>query len=175
MGSDVLTSDPIQDLEFRRATKSDVEGIADAHRDSILQLGSQYYEPAIVNEWARVVHPGIYLDAMDRGEIFFIATGAVARNRLILGFSSDYVISGTTHGTSAYVRPVAARRRIGSRLLAMAGTFGRARGATAVQIEASLGAVEFYKRHGFAETERGGVALPSGFQMPCVFMRKELL
>ena len=56
----------------------------------------------------------------------------------------------------------------------MAEAFGRARGATAVQIEASLGAVEFYKRHGFVETVHGDVALPSGFQMPCVFMRKEL-
>jgi hypothetical protein len=56
----------------------------------------------------------------------------------------------------------------------MAETFGRARGATAVQIEASLGAVEFYKRQGFVETARGDVALPSGFKMPCLFMRKEL-
>lgn len=174
MGGDVLTSDPIQDLAFRRATESDVNGIADAHRDSIIQLGSQYYVPAIVNEWAGVVNPGLYLEAMDRGEVFFIATGTVAGHRFVLGFSSDYVISGTTHGTSAYVRPVAARRGIGSQLLATAEAFGWARGATAVQIEASLGAVEFYKRHGFMETARGDVTLPSGFKMPCLFMRKEL-
>ena len=143
VGGTVLTSEPIQDLDFRRATESDVDGIADAHRDSILQLGSQYYVPAIVNDWAGVVSRRLYLDAMDRGEVFFIATGAVAGHQLILGFSSDYVISGTTHGTSAYVRPVAARRRVGSRLLALSESFGRSRGATAVQIEASLGAVEF--------------------------------
>jgi GNAT superfamily N-acetyltransferase len=169
-----LMSEPIQELEFRRATESDVDGIADAHRDSILQLGSQYYVPAIVNEWAGVVNPGLYLDAMDRGEVFFIATGTVAGHAMVLGFSSDYVISGTTHGTSAYVRPVAARRHVGSRLLALAESFGSSRGATAVQIEASLGSIDFYKRHGFVETARGDVALPSGFQMPCVFMRKEL-
>lgn len=169
-----LTPEPIQDLDFRRATESDVDGIADAHRESILQLGSQYYAPAIVNEWAAVVNRGLYLAAMNRGEIFFIATGSVAGQPMILGFSSDYVISGTTHGTSAYVHPVAARRRVASHLLAMAESFGRARGATAVQIEASLGAVDFYKCHGFVEVARGDVALASGFQMPCVFMRKEL-
>jgi ribosomal protein S18 acetylase RimI-like enzyme len=173
MGGTVLTSEPIQDLDFRRATEFDVDGIADAHRDSILQLGSQYYVAEIVNEWARVVSRGLYLDAMDRGEVFFIATGTVARNQMVLGFSSDYVISGTMHGTSAYVRPVAARRRIGSRLLALSEAFGRSRGATVVEIESSLGAVEFYRHHGFMETARGDVALPSGFQMPCVFMRKE--
>ena len=164
----------VQDVEFRRATTSDVDAIADAHRDSILQLGSDYYELAVVNEWAAVVSRGMYLDAMDRGEVFFIASGAVAGHDIVLGFSSDYVISGTVHGTSAYVRSMAARRRVGSRLLTLSESFGRSRGATAIQIEASLGAVEFYKRHGFTETGRGDVALPSGFRMPCIFMRKEL-
>lgn len=93
---------------------------------------------------------------------------------VVLGFSSDYAIEGGRHGTSAYVRRVAARRGIGSRLLTLAEAFGRARGASSVEIEASLGAVEFYKRHGFVETDRGEVTLPSGFRMPCVFMRKEL-
>jgi predicted N-acetyltransferase YhbS len=93
---------------------------------------------------------------------------------MILGFSSDYVICDTRHGTSAYVRRVAARQGIGSRLLAMAESFARARGATTFQIEASLGAVPFYAHHGFVETGRGDVALPSGFRMPCVFMCKEL-
>ena len=166
--------EPIQDLDFRPATESDMDAMADAHRDSILRLGAQFYAPAIVKEWAGAVHPGLYLEAMGRGEVFFVATGTVGGTRMVLGFSSDYVIGGTTHGTSVYVRPVAARRRVGSRLLGVAESFGRERGATAVRIEASLGAVEFYKRHGFIETERGKVALPSGFQMPCVFMRKEL-
>jgi GNAT superfamily N-acetyltransferase len=167
-------SEPIDDLAFRRATESDADEIADAHRDAILHLGSPYYAPAIVAAWAQVVGPPLYLDAMDRGEVFFIATGTVAGHSMVLGFTSDYVLEGTTHGTSAYVRPVAARRRVGSRLLAMAESFGKARGATAVQLEASLGAVSFYAQHGFVETGRGDVALPSGFRMPCVFMRKEL-
>jgi putative acetyltransferase len=167
-------SKPIQQLDFRRATESDVDGIADAHRDSILQLGSEYYTSTIVSEWAGVVSPGLYLHAMARGEVFFIAMGSVDGRPMILGFSSDYVINGTTHGTSAYVRRVAARQGIGSRLVAFAESFGMSRGATAVQIEASLGAVEFYKSHGFVETARGDVALPSGFRMPCVFMHKKL-
>lgn len=167
-------SEPVQDLDVRRATESDVDGMADAHRDSILKLGSHYYMPAIVNEWAGVVSPALYLDAMTRGEVFFIATGGIAGRLSVLGFSSDSVISGSTHGSSVYVRAAAARRGVGSRLLALAESFGSSRGATAVQIEASLGAVDFYKRHGFVETAHGEVALPSGFRMPCVFMRKEL-
>lgn len=164
----------ISDLDLRRATVDDVEGMADAHRGSINELGPQHYEPYVVQAWAEVVRPELYLQAMGRGEVFFIATGTVAGRPLVLGFSSDYVIDGGRHGTSAYVRRVASRRGIGSRLLTFAEAFGRARGASSVEIEASLGAVEFYKRRGFVETERGEVALPSGIRMPCVFMRKEL-
>jgi GNAT superfamily N-acetyltransferase len=162
------------DLDFRRATEGDVEAMADAHRDSITALGSQHYAPAVVSEWAGVVRPELYLEAMSDGEAFFIATGTAAGLAMVLGFSSDYVIDGGRHGTSAYVRPGAARRGVGSHLLGLAESFGRARGATAVEIEASLGAVEFYTHHGFVETARGDVALPSGFRMPCVFMRKGL-
>jgi putative acetyltransferase len=163
----------IDDLDFRRADRSDVEQMADAHRDSILGLGSQYYMPAILNEWAGVVSPHLYLNAMDRGEVFFVAIARVAGENKVMGFSSDYLINGTTHGVSAYVRPVAARRRVGSRLLGLAESLGRSRGATEVQIEASLGAIAFYKHHGFVETTPGSVTLPSGAQIPCVFMRKE--
>lgn len=161
-------------LEFRQATPADFDGMAEAHRDSIQQLGGRFYPEPIIEEWAGVVTPRLYLDAMDRGEVFFIATGTIAAQPLVLGFSSDYVIRGTTHGTSAYVRAAAARRRIASRLLTMAESFGRGRDATSIEIEASLGAVDFYRAHGFVETGRGDVPLPSGFRMPCVFMRKEL-
>jgi hypothetical protein len=91
---------PIQQLDFRRATEADVDAMAEAHRESILQLGSEYHATAILNEWGWRCEP--------------------------------------------------------------------------VDIEASLGAVEFCRRHGIVETGRGEVALPSGFRMPFVFVREEL-
>lgn len=164
----------IETVEFRVATAADVGSLADTHRDSIRSLGAAYYPEPIVDAWVAGVQPDLYLRAMDRGEVFFVAIGGAARERLVLGFSSDYVIRGTTHGTCAYVRSIAARKRIASRLLAMAESFGISRGATDVQIEASLGAVDFYRVNGFVETGRGDVSLPSGFRMPCVFMRKDI-
>lgn len=150
----------IRDLDFRRATAGDVDAIADAHRDSITELRAQHYPPYIVLEWAGVVRPELYLDAMGRGEVFFVATGTLAGHAAVLGFSSDYVIDGGRHGTSAYIRGVVARQGIGSRLLSLAESYGRARGETSVEIEATLGAVEFYRRHGFVEMKRGDVAHP---------------
>jgi len=154
--------EPIQDLDLRRATEEDVDALADAHRDSIRALGSQHYAPAIVNAWAGVVHPELYVQAMDRGEVFFLATGTVAGRPMVLGFSSDYIIDGGLHGTSAYVRRVAARQGVGSRLLELAESFGRGRGAASIHIEAALGAVEFYRRHGFVETGHGPRGPPLG-------------
>jgi GNAT superfamily N-acetyltransferase len=164
-----------EELRFRVADEADVDSMADAHRDSIRSLGAKHYPPAVIEEWVDVVDGGLYLQAMHRGEVFFIATTTTGSNGLkVLGFASDYRIDGTLHGTSVYVRGSAARRGIGSRLLRMAEAFGRSRGATAVQIESSLGAVEFYRANGFAETGSGDIGLPSGFRMACVFMHKEL-
>jgi hypothetical protein len=72
MGGSIFTPEPIQDLDFRRGTESDVDGMTDAHRESILQLGSQYDAPAIVNEWAGVVNRGLYLEAIGLGEILAV-------------------------------------------------------------------------------------------------------
>ena len=164
----------IVDLELRQATRDDVHAIADAHRDSIRHLGAQHYPAPVVAEWASAVSPPLYLAAMDRGEVFFIACGVVSDRPLVLGFTSDYKIRESIHGTSAYVRAIAARQKIGSRLLSMAESFGIARGARSVEIDAALGAVDFYRANGFVETGRGSVSLRSGVQMPCVFMRKDL-
>lgn len=45
----------IRNLDLRRATAGDVDATADAHRDSITELGAQHYPPHIVLEWAGVV------------------------------------------------------------------------------------------------------------------------
>jgi GNAT superfamily N-acetyltransferase len=111
---------------------------------------------------------------MDRGEVFFVATGRVQGNPLILGFSSDYPIEGATHGTSVYVRGVAARQGVGTALLRAAESYAIANGAAAVRIEASLAGAAFYAANGYVESGRGEVQLLSGHTIQCVFMRKSL-
>jgi putative acetyltransferase len=165
---------PITDLRFRRAEPDDADAIALAHRDSIQSLGPARYPQNVVDDWQEGLTEDVYRNAMQRGEVFFIATADVDGSTLVLGFSSDYVIEGSTHGTSVYVRGLAARRGIGSRLLAMAEDHARSGGATTVTVEASLTGVEFYKAQGFQETSRGETHLMSGRPISCVFMTKEL-
>lgn len=164
----------IAEFEARRAHPSDADDIALAHRDSIRSIGPQFYPPNVVDDWAEGLTGDVYLKAMERGEVFFIATRKVAGKELVLGFASDYCIEGSTHGTSVYVRGDAARRGIGSALVRLAEAHAVTRGATSIHVEASLAGMEFYKANGFTEVGRGETRLMSGRPIACVFMRKDL-
>jgi ribosomal protein S18 acetylase RimI-like enzyme len=158
----------------RLAGPADADAIAIAHRDSIRTLGPGFYGPRIVDDWAEGLDANLYVNAMHRGEVFFVATGRVDGVPAVLGFASDYTIEGTTHGTSVYVRGIAARRGVGSALLRLAEAHAVEHGATSLSVEASLAGVEFYKANGFVETGRGETHLMSGRPIACVFMRKDL-
>lgn len=161
-------------FQTRRAEPSDAGAIAAAHLDSIRSIGPRFYPASVVNDWSEGLSPALYVSAMNNGEVFFIATGTPAGDPAVLGFASDYVIDGSLHGTSVYVRGAAARRGIGSALLRLAEAFGISRGATLVRVEASLAGVEFYRANGFGETGRGETHLMSGRPIACVFMEKRL-
>ena len=164
----------LRDIETRRADASDADAMAIAHRDSIRSIGPHFYPPHVVADWEEGLTGDVYRKAMTAGEVFFIATGAHDGATPVLGFASDYIIEGTRHGTSVYVRGTATRRGIGSALLALAETHARSRGATSIDIEASFAGVEFYKANGYVEIGRGETHLMSGKPIACVFMRKQL-
>jgi GNAT superfamily N-acetyltransferase len=164
----------IADVEIRRAEASDVDVIAEAHRDSIRSLGGAFYPPADVDAWQDGLTRDVYLRAMERGEVFFIATGTVDGASQLLGFASEYHIDGDVHGTSAYVRGIAARRGLGTAHQRRAERHAVARGARRIQIEASLAGVEFYRANGYVEVRRVEARLRSGQAMACVFMRKQV-
>ena len=161
-------------FEIRRAGLADVDEIAAAHIDSIRSIGLRYYEAEIVGDWGAQVKGELYANAMARGEDFYIAVGPLGDTSEVLGFSSHRT-DGNEHGTAVYVRGKAARLGVGSALLRAAEASAVAAGATSIDIDASLAAVEFYKANGFEEVGRGGHRLSSGRPMACVFMRKSLI
>jgi putative acetyltransferase len=123
-----------------------------------------------VSDGAARVTGANYVNAMARGEEFFVAVGPTGD---VLGFSS-HRIDDSDHGTAVYVRGRASRRGIGSALFRAADASARGVGAASIEIDASLGAIDFYRANGFEETGRGAHRLWSGRLMPCVFMRKIL-
>lgn len=168
------TSMPLAGFETRRALPADADAIAEAHRDSIRTLGPAFYPRPVVDDWQTGLTGDVYRNAMQGGEVFFIARGEVDGAAVVLGFASDYAIEGTQHGTSVYIRGIAARRGIGSTLLRLAEAHAVESGATSIRVEASLAGVEFYRANGFIETGRGQTRLMSGRPIACVFMRKDL-
>jgi RimJ/RimL family protein N-acetyltransferase/ribosomal protein S18 acetylase RimI-like enzyme len=160
-------------FEIRRASAADAAAIAAAHRDSIRSIGPRHYPAETVSEWAAGVAPSLYTAAMEQGEAFFVAIDESDGPGRVLGFSTHRK-DGDGHGTTVYVRGDAERRGVGSALFRAAEADARAAGAASLDIDASLAAVEFYKKQGFVETGRGEHALPSGHAMRCVFLRKRL-
>jgi putative acetyltransferase len=150
----------------------DADAIAAAHVDSIRSLGPGFYSADIVDAWAAGLTRELYVQAMNNGEAFFVATQPLD-DRIVLGFSTHNHDSGE-HRTAVYVRGRAARHGIGSALFTLAEADALASGATRIDIAASLVAVDFYKKHGFEETGRGHHRLRNGVAMACVFMQKSL-
>jgi GNAT superfamily N-acetyltransferase len=165
----------IAEFETRRAHPSDADDIALAHRESIRSIGPRFYPLNVVDAWEEGLTGDVYREAMEGGEVFFIATGNVDGRALVLGFASDYCIESSKHATSVYVRDIATRRGIGSALFGLAEAHAVANGATSIQVEASLAGVEFYRANGFTEVGRGEARLMSGRPIACVFMRKDLV
>src|SRR5688572_22115073 len=97
-GAIVMT---IAGFETRRARASDADGIAVAHRDSIRSIGARFYSPEVVDDWSAVVTRDLYVNAMEGGEVFFIAVGEIDGKPAVLGFAT-HRIDGAQHGTSVY-------------------------------------------------------------------------
>jgi putative acetyltransferase len=161
------------EVQTRRAHPKDAEAIALAHLDSIRSIGPAFYPPDVVEAWGLGLTPDIYVNAMEGGEAFFIATGHIDGEPAVLGFST-HRIDDAQDGASVYVRGGAARQGIGTALLRLVEEHAVAQGATSIQIQASLAGVEFYSANGFDEIGRGEALLMSGRSMRCVFMRKLL-
>jgi len=160
-------------MSIRRARPEDAQEIASAHIDSIRSIGPAFYPPELVEAWGAGITPELYVRAMEGGEAFFIATGAVDGRPAVLGFSTHRV-DDAQDAASVYVRGGAARRGLGTALLRSAEAHALARGAKTIRIQASLAGLEFYRANGFEETGRGEALLTTGLSMPCVFMRKPL-
>ena len=163
----------VGEIHLRRAHPTDAEALALAHLDSIRSIGPAFYPSGMIDAWSEGVTPDLYVNAMAGGEVFFVATGSIDGEPSVLGFSSHRVDDGQD-GVSVYVRGKAARYGIGTALLRLAEGHALAHGATAIDIQASLAGVEFYKVNGFEVLGRGQVCLMSGQLLPCVFMRKRL-
>jgi hypothetical protein len=62
--------------------------MAIAHRDSIRSLGPEFHPATVVDDWEEGISGDLYINAMEGGEVFFIATGEIEGVATVLGFAS---------------------------------------------------------------------------------------
>jgi putative acetyltransferase len=94
------------------------------------------------------------------------------QNNLIVGFGS--IASKDNQLRALYVHPSFGRRGIGARILTALEHEAKSLGLLYLQMDASINAESFYRKHEFEIIEYATHQLASGQEMACVKMQKTL-
>ncbi len=126
-------------MQIRRANPTDAEALATIRRRAIRALAVPSISPEEAEKWARQVAANRFTRAIQDHEVW------VAVEAQVIGWIEiDHnCIAGL------YVAPSSARTGIGSQLLAHAESSLQTSGCTAVYLDASQNALDFYLRRGY--------------------------
>lgn len=167
-------------VTVREARPSDAEAIFRVHRASIEGLGPEAYDEAQVAAWGAGGGPDDYdLDAADSR--FVVAeAGSVAGDEGVVGFGEvvlrppDYLREPAEGEVRAvYVHPAAARRGVGSAILAALERRAREQDVGSLGLWASLNAVPFYEAHGYERVAERTHEFSGGVEGTVVEMRRD--
>lgn len=152
---------------IRQATISDAAAILQIRAASINALTRSHYSPAEVEDWCGTRTPEMYhapieqkivlLDEQDDEPVAFGQLDPV-----------------TSIVDALYVHPSWARRGIGVNLLRALAEIAVERGLSELTLEASLNAVEFYRRAGYVCVDEVAHELGQGGPRSTVSMRHQL-
>jgi putative acetyltransferase len=152
-------------MTIRPGTLEDREAIFQVHLRAIRASAGGWYPPAVIAAWTGSLSPLAYTAVVAAGQLF-----VAEQDGDVVGFGQ---LDPATGGIDAiYVRPDAQRRGVGLRLLAEAERRARRAGHQVVHLSASLNAVAFYARAGFASAGRSRHPLSSGVTMTCELMTR---
>ena len=157
-------------VTVRKANVQDAEAICRVHKASITTLCCKYYTPEQIKVWAGPRKPENYERLIIAGEAVLL----VAELRdVIVGFSMLDHQTGELH--ALYVHPDNVRCGVGERLLEAAESEARHHGnLMKLTLNATLNSVNFYQSRGYSNLGEATNTLPSGVDLPCVRMEKQL-
>lgn len=156
------------DIIVRAAVPGDGAAIMAVHVAAILGLGSGHYTQPELESWAAGLTPERYARAMtEGGEAMEVACDGSGRIVAFCSWSDDEVCA-------VYVHPDAARRGLGSILLARAEAAIVARGHRTIRIGASLSGRALYERHGHRVVAQKDWVTRGGLAIRAVEMEKDL-
>lgn len=164
---------PMNDrIRIELAQPEDAAAIAETHYAAVHQTARSFYPEEVINDWSRPVNPDRIeriKRAIENPDEWMI----VARqDNLVVGFGS--IASKGNQLLGLYVHPSFGRHGIGARILTALEREARSLELPYLQMDASINAEVFYRKHGFEVIEHATHKLASGQEMACVKMRKVL-
>ena len=154
-------------LTIRRATQQDCPSIARVHTGAVAAIATDLYTPEELKAWAIPRSPESYAESI-RDKEFYVAEDDDG----IVGFGVLNQASSVVE--AVFVSPEVTRRGVGLMVLEWLEQRARALGLESLSLNASLNAVPFYRRAGYAAQERSKYRLATGVEIPCVPMIKSL-
>lgn len=154
-------------LNIRDAHEEDCEAIAGVHAASVQGVRTTLYTVEEIEAWAVPKKREDY-EELIRTKEFIVAEadGAIA------GFGVLDAESAVVQ--AVYVNPEAGRRGIGMEIMRKLEERAGALGLKVLRLYASLNAVPFYERAGYAPGEESTYRLSTGVEIACVPMVKTL-
>lgn len=149
-------------VSIRLANAGDLAAMARVHLASVRVLCSGHYGREEIERWT-TVDPGLYARLLRSATVY-----VAARSGVVVGFAALSVARREIR--AVYVDPAAAGGGVGGRLLTRLERLARALGVRELHLAATLNAVAFYERHGWALDE----AHPALANHRCVPMYKRL-
>ena len=154
-------------VSLRPATDDDRPGICTVHVRAIRETCARSYSPEQVSAWAGLLSPNSYSTVL-KERVLVVATDGGA----VVGFGQLNPDTGEVD--AVYVLPGRQGEGIGRLLLAELEAQARERDIRMLELSATLNAVPFYAQAGYTRCHVAVHRLPTGVELQCVRMGKEL-
>jgi len=162
-----MNKSPQKNIKVRKARLEDAEAICHVHCGSVRTLCTNDYTPEQIEAWVGRSEPENFRKALvERGETVFVAE----IEGVIAGFSSLF----KDEIYAVYIHPEYTRQGVGTRLLNAVEKEAIFQQIKKLKLVSSITAKPFYQANGYQVVEHSFHTLPSGIQIPCVYMEKSL-
>lgn len=168
--ADLVDKAAAMNVRLRPATPDDGAALWHVHTQAIRVTSPSHYDSAQIEAWAGRLRADYYQPDPEDGT-FLVAE---AEDGGIIGFGELNMAAGEIE--AVFVSPEHGRCGVGGQILQALEDLARHRGLSAIVLDASLNAVEFYEKAGYRQTEatvqlygKNAVAVPG------VLMTKSLV
>ncbi|MFO1308540.1 MAG: GNAT family N-acetyltransferase [Burkholderiales bacterium] len=153
---------------IRRAFPVDAPAIWAIHTRAIRETAISHYPPEAVAAWSARMTPESYLEPIETRVVLV----AEADDGRIAGYAQLNPREGIVQ--ACYVDPDFGGRGVGRALMTAIEDEARARGRSALLLDASLNAIAFYRSLGWHEEARAHHELAPGAFLDCAIMTKKI-